>query len=196
MANFLTSGLAGLGSLFAEKATGALQGFQNSIMPSTKPTNTNTFSFDFGKAFNKAVSFASSGFTGVGAALAKEAAPAPAPSTGSEYLKDFLGFGYNAAKTIGAGYVSSIADKIRNSNNRPDITIQTGTSAGNPVPSQNSGVTLSDLLTLLNAGNNVAGTTSSDIVAAQAAKTSQYSVFLIGGAALLLVFLMSSKGAK
>lgn len=181
MSNPLFGGFVSLGDAFIKKAEPLVQTFQNSVMPNTKPANTNTFSFDFAGGFTKAVQAITQPFRTV---------TDPKAAAGAQVIGSI---GDAASALIRAGANSAI-DALKNNNKANEIVYQTGTSAGNPTPSQ--GFSLSDVLSFLNASKGVAGTTgNNDYVAMEAAKSSQNSIYIFGGLGLLLVLLtLTGKG--
>lgn len=178
MSNPIFGGFVALGDALVKKAEPLMQQFQNSSMPNTKPANTNTFSFDFAGGFTKAVQALTQPFRTV---------TDPKAAAGAQVIGSI---GDAASALIRAGANSAI-DALKNNNKANDIQYQTGTSAGNPTPSQ--GFSLSDVLSFLNANKGVAiPTGSTDYVAMEAAKTSQNSIFIFGAMGLVLVLLATS----
>jgi hypothetical protein len=185
MSNPVLSGFTSLGDAFAQKLAPLFSNFQNSSQPNVKPTNTNTFSFDFAGGFMNGLQ-----------ALIKPFQTVTDPKAAA--ASNIIGTTGNAISAlIGAGANKAI-DLIGNlGNKKNDIGVTVGTTATNPVPSQNTGFSLSDLLSVFNSGNgSPAAPVSGDYVAAEAAKNSQNSMLLIGGIALIGVFLVTAGKGK
>lgn len=179
------SSLTELGAMLADKAGAGFQSFQNTVMPSTRPANTNTFSMDFSGMFSKAKDFLTSGPVGLGATSSLSV---QAPKKDSGLFDGWLSTGLNLAKDAGTVYAQNWINNLRNSNKNSNPA-QIATTPENPVPSQNTGYTVSDLLSLLNAGKSVANTAEN--VTEAAAKASAMSVYLVAGIGLLLVYQLS-----
>ena len=91
---------------------------------------------------------------------------------------------------------NSVIDWLKDNNKKNEISVTTGTTATNPVPSQNTGFSLSDVLTLLSGGKSVGAAPSTDYVAQEAARNAQNSIMIVGGIALLLVFMAATGKGK
>lgn len=171
--------------MLAQKAAPFFSSFQNSVQPNIKPTNTNTFSFDFAGGVMNGLQ-----------ALIKpfQTVTDPKAAAGANIIN---AAGDSVAALIKGG-TNKALDLLNNyGNKKNDISVTAGTTATNPVPSQNTGFSVSDLLSLFNAGkSSPAASVTPDYVAAEAAKNSMNSVMLIGGIAIIGLFLVTAGKGK
>lgn len=184
MSNPVLSGFSALGDMLAQKTAPFFSTFQNSTQPNIKPTNTNTFSFDFAGGVMNGIQ-----------ALIKpfQTVTDPKAAAGANIIN---AAGDSVAALIKGG-TNKALDLLNNyGNKKNDISVTAGTTAGNPVPSQNTGFSVSDLLSVFNAGQSAVATSSPDYVAAEAAKNSMNSVMIIGGIAIIGLFLVTAGKGK
>lgn len=175
----ISSGFTGIGDALAQETKDLYQTFQNTVMPNTKPANTNTFSFDFAGGFNKAIQALTSPFV---------KATDPVKGAGQQIVGTL---GDVASALLKAGGNKAI-EMINNSNKKTEGSINVSNTATNPMPSQSA---LGAFMSLFGGGSTVAsGTPNVDYVAQSAAQNSMNSVLLIGGIGLILVFMTLAKG--
>lgn len=186
MSNPVLSGFTAIGEAIAEKAAPFFSSFQNSTQPNVKPTNTNTFSFDFAGGFLNGLQALTRPFTSV---------TDPKAAAASNIITT-AGNAASALLSAGANKAIDLINSTGNKKNDSQVTV--GSSATNPVPSQNTGFSLSDLLSVFNAGQSSPATpATADYVAAEAAKNSMNSMLILGGIAVIGLFLVTAgKGSK
>jgi hypothetical protein len=185
MSNPALSGFSAIGESLAQKITPFFSNFQNSSQPNIKPTNTNTFSFDFAGGVMNGLQ-----------ALIKPFQQVTDPKSAA--ASNVIGAVGNAASALINAGANKAIDLLNKSGNKAnEIGVTAGTSAINPVPSQNTGFSLSDLLTVFNSGkSSPVSPVTPDYVAAEAAKNSMNSVMLIGGIAIIGLFLVTAGKGK
>lgn len=185
MSNPVLSGFNALGDVFAEKIAPYFSSFQNSTQPNVRPTNTNTFSFDFAGGVMNGIQ-----------ALIKPFQTVTDPKSAA--ASNIITTAGNAASALLSAGANKAIDLINNAGNKKnDIGVTVGTSATNPVPSQNTGFSVADLLSIFNAGqSSPAAPASADYVAAEAAKNSMNSMLIIGGIAIIGLFLVTAGKGK
>lgn len=176
----LSGGFVGLGEVFSKNVAPAFTQFQNSLTPNPRPVNDNNFSFNFAGAVQSLLR-----------PFQKVTDPAAAAKT------DIINSLGNAASGIIGAAGNKAVDLIKNGNKKPATVTTTGLDILNPLPSQTGGASLGDLLSFIYGSRpaNAAITASpSATIAVDAANAARNSIFLVGGAALLLMFLATSKG--
>lgn len=168
-----SSGFVGLGAALADKTKDFFTQNQQTV-PSQKPVNSSSFSFDFSGALNKVLQ------------PFREAAD-PRSAAGSQVI---LTAGNSVSEILRAG-TDKVTSILRGSNTKPqsqDTSIMPGSAFSSGAGS------IGELLAALTRSKTQEPSLPlSSSVAAEAAAASRNSVVLVAGAALILVFLSASK---